>query len=83
MMGKNELLHSCNASQYLGKRIPTITMHNKGTGIKAFARFAVGASIEQEFEAVSSLKGSLKDKTKPAEYEVEKLKQLLFFLVCT
>ncbi len=41
-------------------------------------RFGVGASIEQEFEAVPSLKDSLKDKTKRAEYEVEKLEQLFF-----
>ncbi len=38
----------------------------------------MGASIEQEFGAVPSLKDSLKDKTKRAEYEVKKLKQLLF-----
>ncbi len=38
----------------------------------------MGASSEQEFEAVPSLKDSLTDKTKWAEYEVEKLKQLLF-----
>ncbi len=74
MIGENELVHSSNASQYFGERIPTNTMYNTGTGIKAFARFVVGASIEQEFEAVPSLKDSLKE----AEYEVEKLKQLLF-----
>ncbi len=73
LMGENEVVHSSNASQYLGERIPTNTMYNTGTGIKAFARVVVGASIEQEFEAVLSLKDSLKDKTKRAEYEVEKL----------
>ncbi len=78
MHHENELVHSSNASQYLGQRIPTNEMYNTGTGIKAFARFVVGASIEQEFEAVPSLKDCLKDKTKRAEYEVEKLKQLLF-----
>ncbi len=39
MMGENELVNSSNASQYLGERIPTNTMYNTGTGIKAFARF--------------------------------------------
>ncbi len=54
MMGENEMIHSSNASQCLGERIPTNTMYNTGTGIKASARFVVGASIEQGFEAVSS-----------------------------
>ncbi len=50
-------------------------MYNTGTGIKAFARFVVEAFIEQDFEDVPSLKDSLKDKTKRAEYEVENVEK--------
>ncbi len=53
-------------------------MYNTWTGIKTFASFMAGASIEQEFKAVPSFNDCPKDKMKPAEYEVEKLKQLLF-----
>ncbi len=75
MTWENEVVHSSNA---WGSVFLQTQMYNTGTGIKAFARFMVGAPIEQEFEAVPSLKDSFKDKKKRAEYEVEKLKQLLF-----
>lgn len=35
--GSNKMNHSRTAMRFLGERIPTNTLNNTGTGIKAFA----------------------------------------------
>ncbi len=66
--GRSDEIHPGDAPRSVRQRRSRLKM----------PRFVVGASIEQEFEAVSSLKDSLKDEKKRAEYEVEKRKQLPF-----